>query len=545
MATSFNFNGNTIKIPGVYSNIKSGIKNPTLNLPYGNVVVIDTGSGAGFGGGAGIQGQLESGKKAVYEFDNIQDFREFTKGGLWWLLASPLFRPAGLNFSGISKLTYIRAAATTAAEIGLTFTGASDSSAGTEGGSITLQVTDEGLGANGVLNATDELIKGFATKMTTGLIDSSKFMMKFYVGSYTGLDENGLPYDNISEADSKPRLLISSPEFNNIETLITWMKTDSEFQKNFKVKASTVTGDGSIGSDDLDAYVDYELATGGTEDYAVSGIIEDALEAIKDDQSSYILADQWGADAQSALNFRLAEFINNESVFKPELVVAGGKDRNEFALSLATAQFYDNDRVTVVHGGPRQITRQGLKLYSAMYTAAAVLGREAGIAPQVPLTFKNINVDSLQHDLTDKEVTQALDAGVVVVRLDGASFDVIKGVNTLQKNTFLVNEDGTTHSKQIRRIARQLNKEIIINAKQQLCKNPVGTNRNTLSPEDVKAWLTGYLRTKKALPGSDNLILDFYDITVSRNQDAYSVQYKFVPNSEINFIFFTGLIVEV
>jgi hypothetical protein len=52
MATSIFFNGKQIKVPGVYSTVKSGIKNPALNLAYGNALVIDTG-GFGFGHGGG------------------------------------------------------------------------------------------------------------------------------------------------------------------------------------------------------------------------------------------------------------------------------------------------------------------------------------------------------------------------------------------------------------------------------------------------------------------------------------------------------------
>ena len=74
MATTFNFNGQTIIIPGSYSTIKSGMKNPPIELSFGNILVIDTGSGAGYGGGAGVAGQYSQGKDSIYEFDNIGCF---------------------------------------------------------------------------------------------------------------------------------------------------------------------------------------------------------------------------------------------------------------------------------------------------------------------------------------------------------------------------------------------------------------------------------------------------------------------------------------
>ena len=85
----------------------------------------------------------------------------------------------------------------------------------------------------------------------------------------------------------------------------------------------------------------------------------------------------------------------------------------------------------------------------------------------------------------------------------------------------------------------------MILSRQDLLKNPVGTNRSTLSPEVVDAWLEGYLKTKKATEDNDNLILSFREIEITRNQDAYFIKYKFVGNTEISFLFFTGISVDV
>ena len=83
MASTFIFNGRQISLPGVYSTIVSGEMNPARNLDYGKVLIIDTGKySAGFGGGAGINGENAQGQNAIYTFDNIADFRAFMKGGL-------------------------------------------------------------------------------------------------------------------------------------------------------------------------------------------------------------------------------------------------------------------------------------------------------------------------------------------------------------------------------------------------------------------------------------------------------------------------------
>lgn len=546
MATSFNFNGQTIDIPGSYSTIKSGMKNPPVELSFGNILVIDTGSGAGYGGGAGVAGEFSQGKDSIYEFDNIADFRDFAKGGLWWLLGQPLFRPSGLGVNGISKISYIKAASTTAARMSFHFADADVSVSRSTFSEFLIAVTDEGLIGNGEL-VSGNLTKGFAAKLSAGVIDTDAFVLTFYRGTYKGLDQNNLPFDGINEANSTPLVVAKSPEFTNASELASWMKTDFLFNKHFKlISDPVIVGTGELSAADIVTYGSYNLASGGTESYVSAQYLTDVLTAVVDLDINFIFADQYGANAQSAQNYQILSHIVEDSKFKPELYVAGGDDINTFeSISLATAVYYDNDAVTVVHGAVKKQSQQGMRIYNSMYHAAAVLGREAGQEPQVPLTFKSLDFDGMTHSLNDKEVKKALKKGVVVTRLEGNSFDIVKGINTLQENTFLVNDDGTTHSKQMKRIARQLNKEIIVEAKRMLLKDPNGVNRNTLSEVDVKAWLIGYLKLKTATVENDNLILSFQDIVVTRQQDGYFINYKFVPNSEISFLFFTGLIIGV
>ena len=98
MASTFYWNNKQISLPGAYSTIVSGETGPARQLDYGKVLVIDTGTySAGFGGGAGINGENTSGQNAIYTFDTISDFRGFMKGGLWWRVAEALFAPDPSN----------------------------------------------------------------------------------------------------------------------------------------------------------------------------------------------------------------------------------------------------------------------------------------------------------------------------------------------------------------------------------------------------------------------------------------------------------------
>ena len=140
MATSFQFNNQTITEPGAYMQIKSAIKNPPQPLIYGNILLIDTGIGAGWGGGSGFDGVLENGRKSLLYFQDINDFRDKMMGGQLWDIAKPLFFPKGYQ-RGVKQITYMKAATTTPASDTINF----------GLGSITVKPRNEGLCGNGVL----------------------------------------------------------------------------------------------------------------------------------------------------------------------------------------------------------------------------------------------------------------------------------------------------------------------------------------------------------------------------------------------------------
>lgn len=549
MPTQQNFDGQTLIIPGVYSNIKSGFKNPPSPLSAGNLLIIDTGSGAGAGGGAGVNGTITNGSDAVYSFDNIEDFQSFVEKNLWWFLADPLFNPLtenGIKALGVSKIDYIKAATTAPALMQAIFGDNASDSVG-NAVDIRIKVRSEGLVGNGVLGGSgNDLSKGYAFKLIAGVMDTTKVIMNFYRGTFKGLDQNGNPFDGIAQADSKAELLCQSPEFNLASVLIDWMNTNTDFNEFFKYDASQSSiGHGHIDSSDLADYTNYTLAYGGTESFGTSDLTA-ALAVAKSLNVDFVLCDKFGSNSRHANNTAIFNWAVNTSRFKPQVYIASGSVVSEFSTSLSDAVYYDSQQITVVHGGPKiSATNAGFNNYDSYYKAANLLGREAGLAPQVPLTFKNISIDGERHVLNDIEKAKALKAGVLVSYPDNGVFEVLKGVNSLQKNTFPLNDDGTTHSKQLYRIAHQLNKEILITAKAELLKNPDGTNRNTLSELDVQQWLKRFLAAKVAQPTADNLILSFQDIVVTRTTDAYRITYKFGPNTEISFLLFTGLMIDI
>lgn len=563
MATKLNVNGKFVIRPGVYAYIKSGIKNAPLNLSYGNVVIIDDGIGAGFGGGSGVNGEFQQGKGSVYNFTSIQDYQNFVKGGELWNIGQPLFKPLLNNIlvNGVSKLTLIRACTTTGATMTYTLTN----------GSFEIKTKDEGLNANGVL-VSGNLSQGYGATLTASPRTAGKYILSIYHGTFKGIDPlNNAPYDTIAANVAQPQLVSQSPEVYSISELVTWMQADKIFNQGFVLVSSTINPTtttttttstttsttttstttiaippGAITPGDVTANLGYKLAIGGTESYG-SGDFDAALAAVKDVDNTFFLCSQYGDDAIGINNTKIFSFVTSgESKFEKMIVVGGGYDKGDYtSTTVGAAHYFDSDHAIVVHGGAKKTSRAigGYTLYSQFHKAANVVGRLAGLEPQVPLTFKALDYDAEVHVLDNDELDYALENGILVSYYDDelAAIVVLQDINTLQNNEFLINEDNTSFSIQIKRIEFQLNKEIIVNAKKVFFGSQTqGPNRNTISGDAIKQWLGGYLTSRTASANKDDLILQWRNIVVTYDQDNVIVNYEFSPNSEVSKILFIG-----
>lgn len=553
MPTQIVFNGKNRILPGIYTQIKSGIENPPRSASYGKLLMIDTGSfGATFGGGAGINGTLEKGKDAIYTLSNLREYRSFVKGGVAWLLGQPLFFPDGFSSEGVSEIQYVRACATVPAEISFDFGDAAESTqdSSIDGGTIDIQVRNEGVIGNGLLSGTN-LYKGYAGIMRAGVNDTNKYIMDFYVGSYTGEDDDGDTYDGIAKADTVPILLVSSIEFRTMAELVAWMQTNATFNYYFKLRASTTLGSGVIDAADLVNYSSYNVASGGTETYSVAALNE-VLDQITEYDYSFVLCDNWGDNAMSSYNGLILSHIVSEARYEKFVVIGGGKNSLKFTQtngSIPIAQYYNSDRVTVVHSGvkiPSNISATGFKEYDSIYTAALVVGRICGLPPQVPVTFKGLNIAGVLHPLKEKEKELCLLEGVLPIHWDSevGRFVVIQGVNTLQRNTYLVNEDASSFSIQIKRIIAQANKTLQINARVELFNSENGVNRFTLSRQVVKDWAKKQLKSLTVTDTNDNLFLSFRNVEVTSSEDNLYLSYGAVPNGEITKFFILGTLLD-
>mgnify|MGYP000762803532 FL=1 len=385
--------------------------------------------------------------------------------------------------------------------------------------------------------------------ITPGVEDTSKWIMSFYVGSYTGTASDGLPYGEISAAAAEPRLVVQSPEFDNIKTLIKWAQTDSTFAQAFQLDStSEAKGEGTVSESDVTDLLNvYTPAAGGTETYNQTNF-EAVLDQIVGLNYSFVFMDQFGDNANSALTKAYITHMNNAAKFPHFLFVGGYSVAADYSKSIELAQGFDSSYIQVTHGEvglASDIAPQKYRWWTVMYNLCAQLGRTAGKEPMIPVTNKSIGVDRVRHILTESEQKKALKYGLLVtVKNDYlGKFVVLQGVNTLQDNANLFNAKGQSYSIQFMRIVAQINTELVVNAEIDLLGQENGVNANTLSAGAVKDWTVAYLQSRTATNETDNLLLAFQDVVVTRKEDAWFTTYKIRVNNEITKLFFTGFLI--
>lgn len=166
----------------------------------------------GVGFGSGINGELKSGLASFVEgITTPQDLQRLTRCGILYDLAYRLFSPAqGVN--GVSEVAIIRAGTTTAGTITFPFVN----------GTLVLNPLDEGTTANGEVNASDVLSKGFGVKMAASPLTAGKYVFGLFVGQWKGIDGAGLEIGLPKSQLTKATLIVESPEVGSISELVAW-----------------------------------------------------------------------------------------------------------------------------------------------------------------------------------------------------------------------------------------------------------------------------------------------------------------------------------
>lgn len=536
MATVVNFHGKNYIEPGSYA---VSVYNPTsvVNVSeFGNVMIIDTGLAKNgdyeFAGGSGIHGELNKGLKSVYEFDNYEDFLSFMGGGLVGDIAEKIFTPRD-GVAGAPKLFYCRAATTKCANITLTFG---------SGNSLVLKCKNEGEVGNGVIEG-GVLKVGYAARVITGSDDPSKFKCQVYRGSFMGVDDDGEPYGSASLSKASGNLLTESEEFETLEELYNWARSDKYILANFVV---SMTG---VKTSNISA-VTLTVATGGKTEWLKDSEYADVLEAISELDVTFFLATNTsvGDGISSATTGRLFTFLKNDAKFTEFLVIPGGSSDSdlfgESDSSQAIAKYYDSEQVVVVHGAPivNRKDGNGTKELPSIYLAAAIIGLAAGQAPQQPLTFKRVDYQSFTYDLKKKEREKALQAGIMHVRNLSGYWCINQGITTIQDNKKSIASDGQTMELSIALIKAQLNKELIVDSANRFIGDTSAVNA---SPQTIKNFTETKLSSLTAKTGEDNLLKSWKNVKVVQKNSDFQITYDFAPNLPVNKLFFTGNILDL
>lgn len=535
MATVVNFHGKNYIEPGSYA---ATVYNPTsvVNVAeFGNVMIIDTGlamNGAyEYAGGSGVQGELAQGLKSVYEFTNYEDFLAFMGGGLVGDIANKIFTPLD-GSAGAPKLYYVRAAKTKCANLTVTISGSN---------ALVLKCKNEGIVGNGV--KVDDVLKvGYGAQIVAGETDDT-FKLQVFRGSFMGVDDAGEAFGAKSLADAVPNLIAESSDLTTLQELYDWARSNKQMLANFVV---SMTGDGET---EL-AAVALTLATGGTTEYMSGTEYADVLEAIAELDVTFFLctnlnaAEDKGVDA--ATNGKLFTFLKQTAKFTEFMVVPGGEDDTDLFgdtnSSESIAKYFNSGQVVCVHGAPI-VTRKdqnGTKQLHTIYLAAAIVGLNAGMAAQTPLTFKRVGYQSFAYDLKKRERERALQAGIMHVRNVSGYWCVNQGITTLLDNKKTIADDGQSFELSVELIKAQLNKELILEGQTRF----TGQTAAQASPQSVKNFTETKLASLVAYPGNDNLLISWKNVKVVAKNSDYFITYDFVPNVPVNKTFFIGNILD-
>lgn len=535
MATVVNFHGKNYIEPGSYA---ATVYNPTsvVNVAeFGNVMIIDTGLSMNgsyeFAGGSGVHGELSQGLKSVYEFENYEDFLSFMGGGLVGDIAEKIFTPL-TGAAGAPKLFYVRAATTKCANLTVTIS---------EGNTLVLKCKNEGIVGNGV--KVDEVLKvGYGAQIVAG-DEADTFKLQVYRGSFMGVDDAGEAYGAYSLADATPNLIAESDDFTTLQELYDWASSNRQMLSHFVV---SMTGDGET---ELTA-VEMTLASGGTTQFLSGTEYADVLEAIDELDVTFFLCTNLnaagGKGTDAATNGKLFTFLKQDAKFTEFMVVPGGQDDTDLLgdsnSSQAIAKYFNSGQVAVVHGSPIVDRKDGngTKQLPTIYLAAAIVGLNAGMAAQTPLTFKRVGYQSFAYDLKKREREKALQAGIIHVRNVSGYWCVNQGVTTLQNNKKTIADDGQSFELSIELIKAQLNKELILEGQTRF----TGQTAAQASPESVKNFTETKLESLVASTGNDNLLISWANVKVSATNGDYFITYDFVPNVPVNKTFFVGNILD-
>ena len=423
---------------------------------------------------------------------------------------------------------------------------------------ITLNTVEEGLFCNGktVTKDVTNLTTGYGWKISAGIVDPSRYVVSFYLGTYGGVDKNGQSYNGLDSVSSVPRLLIQSPELSSILELYQWMSSSVSFKSLFTIVLYQ-EGSGTFTSADLTAQNSFRLFDGATQTYS-STDLDDVLSACLDLDNTFFFCDRWGfhtigqpnySNADDTENVKiLAHCLDPKSKYRRYVFVGGGQDSDQLAQSSSSSYYlsslFDSVRAHVVHGGitiPGIIN--GVRDVESIYTAAIVCGTIAGGLPQTSVTWKNLpSIRDVKQEYNLNIRENSIQSGVILItNVDGIGWCVNFAVNAKQSNLDYVDGNGESYDIAIEMIGSQLDKNLILNINRLV----IAKNRGIVSPGDIQTIVERVLRNALSTKNNGNMILNYDNVIVQATQDYVDITYDYTPDGPINQAFVTRTVVDL
>lgn len=526
MSKSILFGNKVVKLPGTYARIVSGIVSDSPKTTYGNILLIDAGAGVGFNSAKGIGD--DRGKECIYTLTE-EEANFYLKGGPLSPVVSALFNPAK-GVKGISNLILIKASVSTKASI---------STLSLFGGAITaskVETVEEGTACNSVI-LNSVLTRGYQLKT---VYDSSSYKgyIEIWAGSYQGSNQKGYLISS-PELVSPPVLVYRSKKFMRAQELYNYLSTSNDLKSLITFENLTLVEDTYT----TKAGASYNF-TGGTDSYSTS--LDNVFNNIADtDYSCMIILEANGT--QTFLDKAKEHLINDAKGIKNLATFAG-----DFLDAIDLAQTLDFDGATCYSGISKKTSKSsptGFIIQDDMVTMAYLVGRIYGLSPEISGTFKNVGIDGLVSEPSDKMMEDLLEAGVIVPNYDGDldAFVISQAVTTLQKNDVYINEeDCSTYSLQAKRILAQVVKVLQKNSKIDFYGGKTNANKGTLSNAYLTSWTNSQL--EKLIVNQNkteaNYLLRGTTHSVTYDADSLSATIKFelVLNSEIAKVFLIGTV---
>ena len=537
MATTVVFGNKICKLPGSYARVVSGVPRETPLASYNNFLLIDVGFGNGFNSLKGIKG---NGKECVFAL-NEEEANYYVKGGPLEFVINGLFHPAN-NKPGISTLYLIKGATTTQAIVTPSGTPAVVS---LFGGIITadsMKTVEQGVICNTYpVNITDvaDLKKGFALVCKYDK-DLQKAWIEIWEGSYRGTNYSGYEVGN-TEENSVPVLIYKSKKCTTPAELVSYLKNPTTGFSNYFEVTNLATSASTFGSSNINELI---KTSGATETYiSTAAELSDILGYTLDSDYSCMMVAE-ANETTTLLATALDHIVNEAKGIK--MIITAKADVADAKL-LAIESDSDSLIVTTNRGkNKNKVSPTGFIEHDALVTAAKVAGRIFGLSPEIPGTLKSIGFDGLVEEPSDVELENLLDAGVITPYYDSdlGYFALSQAVNSLQRNTELINDDCSTFSIQCKRILAQVVKNLIKQSKIDFWGSNNSedkiANKTNLSEAYVKAWTETQLNKLSVAPNkTENNYLINYEITkVEIVQDYINVYLAVTVNGEITKVFF-------